>query len=146
MNNLSEFYGVVKDFCSNHNMINQFMLLGSERDLEGTEFNYRTFVMIPSRSNISRDLARPLYTLTFDCVILDKCKGEDELSSIQSTEENLFVVGQLQDFLIQQDENCYVEDVDVENYVTEDSNVTSVYFELTMSFARKNYNAGIDNA
>lgn len=146
MNNLSEFYQTIKGFCEDHNMINQFMLLGSERDIQSREFDYRTFVMIPSRSNISRDLARPIYTLTFDCAILDKCKGEDALASIKSTEENIFVAGQLQDFLTQEDENCYVEDIDVENYISEDTNVTSVYFQLTMSFARKNYNAGIDNA
>lgn len=144
MNNLSAFYDTIKGFCDDHNMVNQFLLLGSERDLEGKEFNYRTFVMIPSRSNVSRDLARPIYSLTFDCVILDKCKSEDPLASINSTEENIFVVGQLQDFLIQEGENCYVEDVEVENYITEDTNVTSVYFELTVAFARKNYNAGID--
>lgn len=144
MNNLSAFYDTIKGFCDDHNMVNQFLLLGSERDLEGKEFNYRTFVMIPSRSNISRDLARPIYSLTFDCVILDKCKSEDPLASINSTEENIFVVGQLQDFLTQEGENCYVEDVEVENYITEDTNVTSVYFELTVAFARKNYNAGID--
>lgn len=144
MNNLSAFYDTIKGFCDDHNMVNQFLLLGSERDLEGKEFDYRTFVMIPSRSNISRDLARPIYSLTFDCVILDKCKSEDPLASINSTEENIFVVGQLQDFLTQEGENCYVEDVEVENYITEDTNVTSVYFELTVAFARKNYNAGID--
>ena len=145
MKNLTVFYNTIKGFCDDHNMINQFMLLGSERELNSEDFDYRTFVMIPNRSNISRDLARPVYTLTFDCAILDKCDGNSELSSITSTEENIFVVGQLQDFLTATDENCYIEDIDVENYVTEDNNVTSVYFELTVAFARKNYNAGIDN-
>jgi len=145
MNNLSDFYQLVKDFCENHNMINEFLFLGSEQELENREFNYRTFVMIPSNSNISRDLSRPVYTLSFDCALLDKSIGDSEIALVKSTEENLFVVGQLQDYLIQEDETCYIDDVDVVNMISEDENITSAMFELTMSFARKNYNAGIDN-
>ena len=145
MNNLSDFYQLVKDFCENHNMINEFLFLGSEQELENREFNYRTFVMIPSNSNISRDLSRPVYTLSFDCALLDKSVGDSEIALVKSTEENLFVVGQLQDYLIQEDETCYIDDVDVVNMISEDENITSAMFELTMSFARKNYNAGIDN-
>jgi len=145
MNNLSGFYQLVKDFCDNHNMINEFLFLGSEQELENREFNYRTLVMIPSSSNISRDLSRPIYTLSFDCALLDKSIGDSEISLVKSTEENLFVVGQFQDYLIQQDENCYIDDVDVVNMLSEDENITSALFEVTVSFARKNYNAGIDN-
>jgi len=145
MNNLSDFYQLVKDFCNDHNMINEFLFLGSEQELENREFNYRTFVMIPSNSNISRDLSRPIYTLSFDCALLDKSIGDSEIALVKSTEENLFVVGQLQDYLIQQDETCYIDDVDVVNMISDDENITSAMFELTMSFARKNYNVGIDN-
>ena len=145
MNNLSDFYQLVKDFCNDHNMINEFLFLGSEQELENREFNYRTFVMIPSNSNISIDLSRPIYTLSFDCALLDKSIGDSEIALVKSTEENLFVVGQLQDYLIQQDETCYIDDVDVVNMISDDENITSAMFELTMSFARKNYNVGIDN-
>ena len=144
MNNLSDFYQLVKDFCDSHNMINEFLFLGSSEDLSNREFNYRSIVLIPSGSNISRDLSRPIYTLSFDTAVLDKCPSGDELSLVKSTEENLFVVGQLQDYLIQIDENCYIEDVDVLNYMSEDENVTSAMFTLTVSFARANYNIGID--
>lgn len=144
MNNLSDFYQLVKDFCDSHNMINEFLFLGSSEDLSNREFNYRSIVLIPSGSNISRDLSRPIYTLSFDAAVLDKCPSGDELSLVKSTEENLFVVGQLQDYLIQTDENCYIEDVDVLNYMSEDDNVTSAMFTLTVSFARANYNKGID--
>ena len=144
MNNLSDFYQLVKDFCDSHNMINEFLFLGSEQDLENRDFNYRTAILNPSNSNISRDLSRPIYTLSFDAAVLDKCPSGDEMALVKSTEENLFVVGQLQDYLIQQDENCYIDDVDVINYLTEDDNVTSAMFGITVSFARKNYNAGID--
>lgn len=146
MNNLSDFYNLVKDFCDNHNMINEFMLLSSLNDIDNRVFNYRTFVVVPSRSNISRDLSRPVYSLSFECALLDRCQSSDELASIKSIEENLFVVGQLQDYLIQQNESCYFEDVDVEGYVSENENITGALFEFTIDFARKNYNADIDNA
>ena len=96
MNNLTQFYKLLKGFCEDHNMINEFFLLGSSEDLDAREFDYRTFVMIPSASNISRDFANPVYSLTFDCVVIDKCVSQDDLASIISTEENLFVVGQTQ--------------------------------------------------
>jgi hypothetical protein len=144
MNNLSDFYQLIKEFCTDHNMINQFLFLGSEEDLENREFNYRSVILIPSKSNVSRDLSRPIYTLSFDAAVLDKCISSDELAFVKSTEENLFVVGQLQDYLIQQDENCYIEDVDVMNISSEDENITSAMFEVTVSFARNNYKKGID--
>jgi len=144
MNNLSDFYHLIKEFCTDHNMINQFLFLGSEEDLQNREFNYRSVVLIPSKSNVSRNLSRPIYTLSFDCAILDRCINSDELALVKSTEENLFVVGQLQDYLIQQNENCYIEDVDVMNMITEDDNITSAMFEITVSFARNNYKKGID--
>jgi len=144
MNNLSDFYQLIKEFCADHNMINQFLFLGSEEDLQNREFNYRSVILIPSKSNVSRDLSRPIYTLSFDAAVLDKCMSSDELAFVKSTEENLFVVGQLQDYLIQQDENCYIEDVDVMNISSEDENITSAMFEVTVSFARNNYKKGID--
>jgi len=145
MTNLTSFYKLIKDFCSDHRMINEFIMLGSADDLDGREFDYRTFVMIPSSSNVSRELSRPIYTLTFDCIILDKCINEDELSSIQSIEENIFVVGQMQDFLTQENENCYIDNVDVSNMTSEDENITSAFFDLTVAFSRKNYNVSINN-
>lgn len=145
MTNLTSFYNLIKDFCNDHRMINEFIMLGSADDLDGREFDYRTFIMIPSNSNISRELSRPIYTLTFDCMILDRCINEDELSAIQSIEENIFVVGQMQDFLTQENENCYIDNVDVSNMTSEDDNITSAFFDLTVAFSRKNYNVSINN-
>jgi len=146
MNNLSDFYRKVKTFCEDHNMINEFMMLNSLNDIDGRVFNYRTLVIVPSGSNISRDLNRPIYDLSFECALLDKCPNNSEESSVMSIEENLFVVGQLQDFLIQEDENCYFDEITVDGYVSENENITGALFEITMSFARKGYNVGIDNA
>ena len=144
MNNLLSFYEKIKQFCEDHHMINQFILLGSPEQIKNREFDYRSFLMIPSSSSMSRDLSRPIYTLTFNCTVLDKCAPGGEEAFVVSTEENLFVIGQLQDFLIQDDEGCYIDDVSVGSFYNEDENITAAYFDLTVSFARKNYNAGID--
>lgn len=144
MNNLLSFYEKIKQFCEDHHMINQFILLGSPEQIKNREFDYRSFLMIPSSSSMSRDLSRPIYSLTFNCTVLDKCATGGEEAFVVSTEENLFVIGQLQDFLIQDDEGCYIDDVSVGSFYNEDENITAAYFDLTVSFARKNYNAGID--
>ncbi len=144
MNNLLSFYEKIKKFCEDHHMINQFILLGSPEQIKNREFDYRSFLMIPSSSSMSRDLSRPIYTLTFNCTVLDKCATGEQEAFVVSTEENLFVIGQLQDFLIQDDEGCYIDDVSVGSFYNEDENITAAYFDLTVSFARKNYNAGID--
>ena len=145
MNNLTSFYKLIKDFADNHNMVNEFLLVGSDKDLSSREFNYRTIIIIPSNSNVSRDLARPLYTLSFDCAILDRINIDDDMSLIKSVEENIFVVGQLQDYLIQNSADCYIDEVDVDTIYEDDNNITTAYFNITVSFARKNYNVGIDN-
>ena len=144
MNNLLSFYRKMRQFAENHNMINEFMLLGSVDEMSGREFDYRTLILIPTMSNVSRDLSNPIYTLTFQLTILDKCEKDDEEGFVISTEENLFVVGQIQDYLIQYNEDCYIADVDVNSFLNSDANITAVQSELTISFARKNYKVGID--
>lgn len=144
MNNLLSFYRKMRQFAENHNMINEFMLLGSVDEMSGREFDYRTLILIPTMSNVSRDLSNPIYTLTFQLTILDKCEKDDEEGFVISTEENLFVVGQIQDYLIQYNEDCYIADVDVNSFLNSDANITAIQSELTISFARKNYKVGID--
>ena len=70
---------------------------------------------------------------------------EDELSYIQSTEENIFIMGQLQDYLTQQGEDVEFDDVELNSSVSEDYNVTIAMTDFTVNLARKPYNRGIDN-
>ena len=86
MNNLLSFYEKIKQFCEDHHMINQFILLGSPEQIKNREFDYRSFLMIPSSSSMSRDLSRPIYTLTFNCTVLDKCATGEQEAFVVSTE------------------------------------------------------------
>jgi hypothetical protein len=139
MTNLSGFYDVVKAFAADHDMINQFLFVGSEEEIEAVEFSYRTFIMIPSSSNISRELNRPIYTLSFDCIIIEKYPYHQEEAMMKCIEENMFVAGQFQDFLIQSDENIEVGDAEIGSLGNDDYNVSTVLFTVDVSFARSPY-------
>ena len=84
MNNLTDLYNEIKNFAESHEMVNEFIFAVSEDDLQHHNFNYRTMVMVPSSSNLSRDLNSPVYTLSFSVVLLDKSIKDDSLSSIKS--------------------------------------------------------------
>ena len=130
MNNLTELYKEIKSFADNHSMVNQFIMVASEDDLQQYDFDYRTLVMIPSSSNLSRDLNSPIYTLSFTLVVIDRTVLDDSLASIQSIEENIFVVGQLQDKLLQLDREVVFNDIELISSALEDYNVTTCILRL----------------
>lgn len=145
MNNLTELYIKIKDFANSHNMVNEFFLARDENDLRNREFNYRTLSIMPLEANISRDLSSPVYTLDFAVVILDKVIYEDEINNIGIIEENLFVIGQLQDYLIQDGYDVDFDNVDVMSMKEGDYTVSSAVCELQVVLARKPYKLDIDN-
>ena len=63
MNNLTDLYNEIKSFANWHLMVNEFIFAASEDDLQQYYFDYRTLVLIPSSSNLSRDLNSQVYTL-----------------------------------------------------------------------------------
>ncbi len=144
MNNLTELYGEIKSFAENHNMVNQFIMVASEDDLQQYDFDYRTLVMIPSSSNLSRDLNSPVYTLSFTLVVLDRTLADDSLASIQSIEENVFVVGQLQDKLLQLDKDVVFNEIELISSAFEDYNITTAFCDFDVILPRNPYIKGID--
>ena len=143
MNNLSAFYDLAKGFASSHDMINQFLFIGSEQELDNIEFEYRTFIIIPESSNISRDDNRPVYNISFDCLIIDRYIYKNETSLMKCVEENMFVAGQFQDFLIQSNENVDFEDIEIGSLGNDDYNVSTAMFGVSIVFARSPYTKGI---
>ena len=144
MNNLTELYEEIKSFAENHNMVNQFIMTASEDDLQQEEFNYRTLVMIPSSSNLSRDLNSPVYTLSFTLVVIDKILQDDSLASISSIEENIFIVGQLQDKLMQIGRDVNFNDIELISSSFEDYNITTAFCDFDVVLPRNPYIRGID--
>lgn len=145
MNNLTQLYQKIKAFADDHGMINEFILVSSEDELSKKDISYRAMVMLPLEANLSRELNNPIYSLDFGVIIIDKTILEDELSHVSSTEENIFIVGQLQDYLLQDDEDVEFGDVELNSSVLEDYNITMAMTDFTVNLARKPYNRGINN-
>ena len=141
MKTLSDLYGEVKTFAESHPLVNEFVLVSSEEDLETREFEFRSLVLIPSRSNISREANRPTYEITFSVVVFDRVDRKEDLSIILSSEENIFVIGQLQDYLLQElgDSDVEFNDIDIVNAAGSDYNVTSAVCEFTVALPRSPY-------
>lgn len=144
MNNLYDTYSIIKSFADDHNMINQFLYVRSEEELINFEFDYRTIALIPLEANITRQLNSPVYTLDFGIVILDKVIKGDDKASIMSTEENIFVIGQLQDYLLQQGIDTDFQNVELYNSIGDDYNISTASAEFSVTIARKPYIKGID--
>lgn len=139
MNNLTELYEQIKSFADNHLMVNEFIMVASEEELQEYDFNYRTLVLIPSSSNLSRDLNSPVYTLSFVAVVLDKTINRDSVASIKSIEENIFIIGQLQDKLMQIDVDVSFDEVELMNTLLEDYNVTTAFADFSVVLPRSPY-------
>lgn len=144
MNNLTRLYSDIKDFADSHNMVNQFMLVGSEDEINTREFNYRTLIMIPLEANLSRDLNSPVYTLDFGIIIIDKIISDDEMSYISSTEENINVVGQLQDYMLQNNDDVSFENVEITTGIAEDYNIAIAMCDFSVNLARNPHVRDID--
>jgi len=144
MNKLTELYEDIKSFSDNHNMVNEFFVANTEEDLNNREFNYRTLALMLVDANISRDLNSPIYTLGFMAVVIDKVKRDDDLQSIRSSEENLFVLGQLQDYLLQEGFSTVFGEVELVSVIGEDENMTSAMCDFSVELARNPYIKGID--
>ena len=145
MNNLYDTYKVIKEFAETHNMINEFVYVRSEQELQDLEFDYRSMVVMPLEANITRELNNPIYTLDFGVVVLDKVSKSSDYESIVSVEENIFIIGQLQDYLMQNDMDADFENIDLYTAVGDDYNVTSATADFSINIARKPYTRTIDN-
>ena len=139
MNNLVRLYNYIKTFSDNHQMVNEFVMVGSEDEINQREFDYRTLIMMPLQANLSRDLNSPVYTLDFGIIVIDKTIINDDIAYISSTEENVNVIGQLQDYLMQEGLDVDFESVEITTGMAEDYNVTIAMSDFSVTLARSTY-------
>jgi hypothetical protein len=73
--------------------------------------------------------------------VFDRVDRKEDLSIILSSEENIFVIGQLQDYLLQElgDSDVEFNDIDIVNAAGTDYNVTSAVCEFTVALPRSPY-------
>jgi hypothetical protein len=85
-----------------------------------------------------------VYTVEFLILVGDKADENDALQLLSSTEENIFVIGQFQDYLQQQMKDAEFGDIEIVNQLRDDYNITSAYTRFTMTFERKSYKRPIN--
>ena len=120
-------------------MVNEFGVIGSEEELSTKDYEYRSMQLLVQKANISRELNSPVYQLDFSVIVVDKIDSEDDRQMMLSTEENIFVVSQFQDYLLQQDNDVTFEDIEVVGVDLEDHTVTTAFSNFTVRFSRKPY-------
>lgn len=145
MNDLISIYELFEEFGTTHNMLSEFKLLNSIEDLEKIEMGYRGMYIALNDANISREDSNPIYDINFDIVVVDRIPKDDSLALINSNQENLFVMGQLQDYFIQNlDGNQSFQEVSMRGFSDDDYNITAAISNATFVVSRFPYLKGID--
>lgn len=145
MNDLLTIYELFEQFGSNHSMISEFKLLNSLDDLQEVEINHRGLFIALEDANISRDAGNPVYDVNFNIVIVDRVALNDPVGLINSNQENLFVMGQLQDYFIQNlDGEQSFQEVSMRGFSSEDYNITASVSNATFVVGRNPYLRDID--
>ena len=145
MNDLTTIYELFEQFGQSHHMVNEFKLLNSLEDLENIEINHRGLFIALEDANISREGGNSVYDVNFNVIIVDKVLLNNPLALINSNQENLFVMGQLQDFFIQNlnGEQSFQE-VSMRGFSSVDYNITASVSNATFVTGRSPYLKGID--
>jgi hypothetical protein len=145
VNDLTTIYELFKQFGEDHKMVNEFKLLNSLEDLENIEINHRGLFIALEDANISRQGGSPVYDVNFNILIVDRVSLDSPLELINSNQENLFVMGQLQDFFIQNlDGEQSFQEVSMRGFSSEDYNITASVSSATFVTGRSPYLKGID--
>lgn len=145
MNDLVTIYDLFKTFGEGHSMVNEFKLLNSLDDLETIEVDHRGLYIALEDANISRDEGSPVYDVMFNVVIVDKIPSDDPIALMNSNQENLFVMGQLQDYFQQNlDGEQSFQEVNMRGFSADDYNITSAISNATFIVGRNPYVRDID--
>lgn len=145
MTDLTSIYELFNDFGSNHNMISEFKLLNSLDDLEKIDMDYRGMYIALNDADISREDGNPVYDVNFDIVLVDRVPTNNPQALMNSNQENLFVMGQLQDYFVQNlDGEQSFREVSMRGFSSEDYNITSAVSSATFIIGRSPYIKGID--
>ena len=145
MNDLVTIYELFKAFGDSHGMINEFKLIGSLEDLQNIEVSHRGMYVNLDSANVSRSGNSPIYDVTFNVIVIDRVPLYDELALMNSNQENLFVMGQLQDYFGQNllGEERF-DEVNLQGFSADDYNITTATANCSFSVGRNPDNRGID--
>lgn len=145
MNDLITIYELFEQFGSDHSMVSEFKLLNSLDDLQEIEIKHRGLYIALEDANISREDGSPIYDVNFNIVIVDKVILNEPVGLINSNQENLFVMGQLQDYFIKNlDGEQSFQEVSMRGFSSEDYNITACVSNATFIVGRNPYLRDID--
>lgn len=145
MNDLITIYGLFKEFGQGHNMIKEFKLIGSLEDLQNIEIDHRGLYIHLNSANISRDNNSPVYEIYFDVIIVDKVPLDEEVALMVSNQENLFIMGQLQDYFGQNFTGTErFDEINTQGFSADSCNLTTATTSCSFVVARNPYNREID--
>lgn len=99
MDTLFDFYKGVADFAQRHRMIDNFKVITSPRDISALNFDSRTLFLSVESSGINHKSNVLQYSVY--AYVVDKCIANDDASLILTIQENIFVLSQLQDFILE---------------------------------------------
>lgn len=140
----AELVRAMMDFAEAHNMIGKAQWIRGESDLENFVFDEKTIIFLTDSANISRQDGRPIYTMSYIVAVVDKGASSGELGMNSAVEENLFVLGQLQDYLGQQGFDVDIEDVDVQTDFDDSGDLVVVSTNMTANLSRNSANKDIN--
>jgi hypothetical protein len=132
MTTLFDFYKQIKGFVEGHRMIEKFNIIGSIEEVDTINVDARSLFISIESSNISH--RNNTNTVTFALFVVDKCLSDDQDSLVISTQENIFVVGQVQDFILSLDNDVEFDEINMAQSPSGDYNLTAAICTFSVDF------------
>jgi hypothetical protein len=147
MTELKNIVKTIQGFGESHRMVNEVLIFSDEKEYENATFNYRSMHIVVDGARIPRSSGEPVYEVDISLMVVDKTIKGDKLAYIESVQENLFVLGQLQDYLQQSfsEYDFSMTEVNLTPIISEDHNISGAETTLTIRTDRGSYINEIDN-
>lgn len=137
MNELSHLAKSIKNFCDSHSMVESFEYVDDVARIEQLGSAFRRVIIFPLSYEINADT----YLVSFGLVVQDKIRGLDFVAHIKSQEANMYIIGELEEYLYQIDNDITITDT---TFVPDDTNdagenVTAAVATINAQFHRYRY-------
>lgn len=134
-NYISTFAKTLNDFGDNHLMVDAVEFIRGESDLDTMVFDRKTLIVMMSSANLDNENGRPIYEVDYIVAVVDKAAKTDYGTSA-CVEESLFVLGQLQDHLLEEGWSVRFGEVDIQTDFDDSGDLVVLSTEFTAEFGR----------
>ena len=137
MNELSHLAKSIKNFCESHTMVESFVYVDDVSRIPELGEAFRRVILFPLTFEINNDT----YAVSFGMVVQDKVRGLDFTAHIKSQEANMYIIGEIEEYLYQIDNDITITDTE---FVPNDENdagenVTAAVATVNAQFHRYRY-------